>query len=159
MGLVGGMRTQEEIIHRYQTLRPDSVVPWRLEILVHAMTFTNAKKLGALLPAVVAADWNRERLITDSDWWGRLKMYADKVAWGLMFKKERSAVAQNPRSYERAIQRIDEMLWLLGREDLMSEMRAIEFFPDLGEVKLCWMYHALGWPIPEDTFEADEEDE
>jgi hypothetical protein len=106
------MRTQDEIVVRMRNSR--SFLGFEMEVLITALDFEHAKEF--LRPEVKAEDWkcsDEQTLLSEA------QIYA-AFAWG-------KAADHRGISAGRGVEKLSAVAWLLGRDDVVSAMAAVDY--------------------------------
>lgn len=132
------IRTSDEIATRLRAVRAagTDLFGFREEVLLEALGFEHAREF--LAPEVTASQWDRRRWRQHSD----TETYA---RWYLTFAIDK-ILDHRSNSASRSVQKLAELAWLLGRDDLMSAMDDADY-PMYGAPKVKTFADGLGWPF------------
>ncbi len=134
------MRTQEEIVQRYEAVKADDVLGFRSEVLLLYLDFEHAKPY--LKPDVTAESWNADVSKYDRD--AVLEAAAKYMvfAWGKV--KDHRGI-----SASRSVDKMTEYAWLLGEDALVEEIGRTGY-AQYGAPPLKLICEKLGFPLPDD---------
>lgn len=127
------MRSDEEILARYHAVKDDDLLGFKAEVLLQALSREGAKSK----PGAPFNDW---RETTNETLQRDLANYM-QFAWDK---------ARNHRgiSASRSVDKITEMAWLLGRDDVVDAMSTAGY-ENYGAPKLAAACLLLGLPVPD----------
>lgn len=131
------MRTDQEILERYRRVKDGDFLGFKGEVLLLALTVEGAKSSGLFKSDATFEDWptTTEESLTDE-----VRRYME-FAW----EKVRN---HRGISASRSVDKIGEMAWLLGREDVVQAMDTAQY-EQYGAPKLAAACTLLALPIPE----------
>lgn len=131
------MRTQEEIVARYEAIKADDMLGFRADVLIGHLDFEHARPY--LRADATADEWRPDPLDAES----LRKGAADYAVFA--WKK-----VQNHRgiSASRSVTKLTEFAWLLGDEALVAEIERTSY-PQYGAPKLKLVCERLGFPVPD----------
>lgn len=134
------MRTQEEIVVRLTSDRPDDWGGFGTQVLVQALDWDHAKAF--LKEGVTEAEWGEiPPTATDETVTTAAAEYM-RFAWG-------KAEDHRGLSASRSITKLTEYVWLLGRDDVLEAVEEADY-AQYGCPKLAVMCRMLGWAVPAD---------
>ncbi|GIG86951.1 hypothetical protein [Plantactinospora endophytica] len=131
-------RTPDEIAARVRAVRDagTDLLGFREEVLTEALDFDHAREF--LNPDITATQWDQHR-------WSQ-QLDADTYArWYLKFAIGK-IIGHRGNSAERSVDKLTELAWLLGRDDVMSAIDNADY-PKYGAPKVEAFADGLGWPF------------
>ncbi|MEV0811490.1 hypothetical protein [Micromonospora sp. NPDC050200] len=130
-------RSQDDIAARLWALRASGgdLFGFREEVLVQALDFDHAREF--LSPEATAQQWDQQRWSQHSD----TETYA---RWYLRFAIGK-ILDHRSGSASRSVDKLAELAWLLGRDDVVAAMDAAGY-PMYGAPKVIVFADGLGWP-------------
>lgn len=123
-------RSQAEILARIENA--DDPLGFKLEVLVAALTFDNARRY--LKPEVTAQEWGQPRPVE------RLEAEARDYLEFAIGK----IVGHRGISAHRSVDKLEEFAWLLGRDDVVTAMGLADY-PQYGAPKVHAFGAGMGW--------------
>ncbi|MDG4803648.1 hypothetical protein [Micromonospora sp. WMMD980] len=138
-------RTQEDILSRINHIAgSDDLFGFRQDLLINALDIDHARPF--LQPGVTAQQWNRSR------WDG----YADAEAYGreYLWFAVHKVVNHRSGSASRAVDKLTELAWLLGRDDVVAAVTAAPY-PRYGAPKIAVFAEGLSWPLHSSAQDPD----
>lgn len=133
--LAAAGRTPDEIVARIHAIRDEDFFGFRMAVLAEALTFNEAQEGG-----VIASDVTEEK-------WGEASLAADKLIPGAQeYLKFAIGKIRNHRgiSASRSVDKLSEMAWLAGRDDVVTAMGAAEY-PQYGAPKVKAFADGMGF--------------
>ncbi|MBF9134724.1 hypothetical protein I0C86_38210 [Plantactinospora sp. S1510] len=132
------IRTPEEIAARLRAVRATGtdLFGFCQEVLVEALDFGHARQF--LDPDMTAPQWDQQRWSQHAD----TETYA---RWYLEFAIDK-ILDHRSGSASRSVQKLAELAWLLGRDDLVTAMDDADY-PMYGAPKVKTFADGLGWPF------------
>ncbi|MEU8332177.1 hypothetical protein AB0J14_35210 [Micromonospora arborensis] len=130
-------RTQDEVLHRInQCAANDDLFGFHRGLLINALDIDHARPF--LQPGITAQQWNRHR------WDGHAgaEAYGREYLWFAVHK----VLNHRSGSASRAVNKLTELAWLLGREDVVTAVNAAPY-PMYGAPKITVFAEGLGWPL------------
>ncbi|MEV0003486.1 hypothetical protein AB0H28_14525 [Micromonospora sp. NPDC050980] len=138
-------RTQEDILYRInQHAGNDDVFGFRRDLLINALDVDHARPF--LHPGFTAEQWNQSR------WDGHAgaEAYGREYLWFAVHK----ILNHRSGSAARAVDKLTELAWLLGRDDVVSAVTAAPY-PMYGAPKIAVFAEGLGWPLHSSAQDPD----
>lgn len=133
------MRTQDEIVARYDAVKDGDFMGFRAEVLLVRLDWEHVSKY--LKPTAERGDWDETKEGTDDEHVSlELAGYLD-FAWG-------KARDHRGISAERSVQKLTDLVWLLGRDDVLEQIDAAGY-AQYGAPKLKVISEAFGLPMPD----------
>ncbi|MEU6022602.1 hypothetical protein [Micromonospora sp. NPDC047134] len=132
------IRTPDEIVARLRAVRAAStdMFGFREEVLLEALDFAHAREF--LPPEVTASQWDQRR-------WRRHSDTDTYARWYLTFAIDK-ILDHRGNSASRSVEKLAELAWLLGRDDLASAVDEADY-PMYGAPKVKTFADGLGWPF------------
>jgi hypothetical protein len=132
------MRTDSEILDRYRSVQDHDVLGFKADILLSSLTAKGAQASGLFKPDASFDHW---KPTTDASLRADLESYM-RFAWGKV--EDHRGI-----SASRSVDKIMEMAWLLGRDDVVQVIEDAAY-EQYGAPKLAAACSLLGLPIPDD---------
>lgn len=129
------MRTQEEIVTRFEAAAIDDMFGFQCEVLLGAMDYEHAKPF--LKEGVSEAEWRQSRSDTAEAARGYLDFAIGKI------------VDHRGISAGRSVEKLTEYAWLLCRDDVVAAMEAADY-TNYGAPKVKAFAEGMGFPWPSD---------
>lgn len=126
-------RTQDEILSRFREADEDDFLGFRREVLAEAMTLDT---LRVALPD--AKDLPTEWTPTDTEAAAR-----NYLSFAITKIEDHRGI-----SASRSVDKLTEYAWLLGRDDVVAAMEAVEY-AQYGAPKVKAFADCMGWPWPD----------
>jgi hypothetical protein len=133
------MKTQEQILARMGEIRLEDTFGFRIEVLLNALSFENAKPF--LKPEAVKEGWDEGAALTEA----RLRANAEgylTFAWG-------KAEGHRGISASRSTDKMGEYIWLVGTDEDFKKYDETEY-AYYGCPKLKAAAEFFGTPLPTD---------
>lgn len=124
-------RTQDEILARFQAIEEYDFLGFRSEVLAEAMTAETLRPL---------AD-------PDANLSDHKPIDAEAVAREYMVFAVGKIVDHRGISASRSVEKLTEYAWLMGRDDVIAAMEAVEY-EQYGAPQVRAFAETLGWPWP-----------
>lgn len=133
----GPVRSDAEILARYEAIKGEDFLGFRAEALLPALSAEAAQGSGLFKEGV---DWSDWKPVTHEEVAEQLRSYME-FAWGKV--RDHRGISAG-----RSIEKITEWAWLLGRDDVMAAMDGADY-AQYGAPKLAAACRLLDLPIPE----------
>jgi hypothetical protein len=133
-------RTQDEILQRITAVADDDFLGWRRQVLIEALDYEHAR---GYLPDTTADQWAGLRTAD-----------VEQAAREYLTFAIGKIVDHRGISASRSVDKLTEMAWLLGRDDVVAAMDAADY-PQYGAPKVRAFAEGMGWPWPGDVGERD----
>lgn len=130
------IRSSKEILARLEVIKEDDVLSFKREVLFAYLDYEAVKP--SLKDGVTEEEWNAARATDPLE---EARDYME-FAWG-------KVEGHRGISAERSVGKMEEWLWLLGRDDLLEKVKETSYC-QYGAPKLAVICEELGWPVPED---------
>ncbi|MGC4885740.1 hypothetical protein [Micromonospora sp. DT227] len=131
-------RTQEEILHRIDehAAAGEDTFGFRRDLLINALDNDRARPF--LQSEITAQQWNNLR------WDGHAgpEAYGREYLWFAVHK----ILNHRSGSAARAVDKLTELAWLLGRDDVITAMTSVPY-PMYGAPKITVFAEGLDWPL------------
>lgn len=133
-------RTQDEIVARVEHARKADMFGWRCEVLIPTLDFEHAKPY--LKDGTTAEEWEADRRDDGvNDLLARAGSYLH-FAFG-------KAYNERGLSAGRSIQKLGEVAWLLGHDELAARMEREDGYEPYGLPLLRAFAKEFGFPVPD----------
>ncbi|GIJ08429.1 hypothetical protein ACFFMR_29225 [Micromonospora andamanensis] len=131
-------RTQEEILHRVDqhAAAGEDAFGFRRDLLIDALDIDHARPF--LQPDITGQQWDNLRW----DSLGGPEAYGREYLWFTV----RQILHHRSGSASRAVDKLTELAWLLGRDDVVTAMNTAPY-PMYGAPKITAFADGLGWPL------------